>query len=138
MKYIISESQYNRILNEVLVYDNESGELKDKILYPFDRIGNFVKWFTEEYGNYPETQGWAIFDSDTEVPNEKYHSDRKYMGRYVGGYWQIQKLDSPGEDEGLGNVPTDDAADELAKKLGIMVDEYGIVYGYDGMSFLEK
>lgn len=138
MKYIISENQYRDLVNEVLVYNKETGELVDKILYPFDKIGKFVYWFYEEYGEYALTQGWSIFDSDSDAPNEKYFSDRKFNDKLVGGYWQVEKLDNPGEGEGIGYVPNDDVADELAKKLGIMVDEYGVVYGYDGQSFLDE
>ena len=83
---------------------------------------------------YSETQGWAIFDSDTEVPNEKYISEDPR-----GNYWQIQKLDSPGKGEALvGDLKSDMEADEMARKIGLMVDEYGILYGYQGKSFLDE
>jgi hypothetical protein len=83
-------------------------------------------------------QGWAIFDSDTEIPNEKYHSERTLNGKILNGYyWQVQRLDDPGDDEALfGKLQNDFKADDLARKLGLMVDEYGVVYGFDGQSFL--
>jgi hypothetical protein len=111
-----------------------------KIIYPFDKIEKFVKWFNDEYGDYSNKQGWAIFDSDTELPNEKYHSVRNYRGKILNGYyWQIQRLDNPDENEALfGKLSNDLNADRMARKIGIMVDEFGVIYGYDGVSFLEN
>jgi len=122
---------------------DSDGTLQDfefKQKYPFDKIKKFIDWFQREYGDYAAKQGWAIFDSDTEAPNEKYHSERAYGGKILTGYyWQIQRLDSPGEGEALfGKLPNDYKADELAEKLGLMIDEYGVVIGYKGQSFLEK
>ena len=115
-------------------------ELNEKIIYPFDKIGKLVSWFNDEYGDYPNKQGWAIFDSDTELPNEKYHSVRNYKGKTLNGYyWQVQRLDNPGEGEALfGRLYNDFDADRMARKLGLMVDEFGVIYGYDGVSFLEN
>ena len=115
-------------------------ELNEKIIYPFDKIGKLVSWFNDEYGDYPNKQGWAIFDSDTELPNEKYHSVRNYKGKTLNGYyWQVQRLDNPEEGEALfGRLYNDFDADRMARKLGLMVDEFGVIYGYDGVSFLEN
>lgn len=100
-----------------------------KIFYPFKTIKHFIEWFNEEYKGYAEAQGWSIFDSDTNAPNKKYVSN--------GNYWQIQKLDAPGAGEALiGNLSSDDDADIMAKKLGLMIDEYGVIYGWEGTSFL--
>lgn len=123
-------------------YVDEKGNLIDfdeKIFYDFDKIGKFVKWFQSEYGDYATKQGWAIFDSDTEIPNQKYRSQRTYQGKILTGYyWQVQRLDNPGEGEALfGRLENDFKADDLARKLGLMVDEYGVVYGWDGTSFLD-
>ncbi len=128
-----------KFLNEA--YIDQDGELKDfdfKVFYDFDKIKKFVDWFQSEYGDYALKQGWSIFDSDTEEPNEKYHSERTYKGKKLNGYyWQVQRLDSPEDDEALfGKLKNDYAADDLARKLGLMVDEYGVVYGWDGKSFL--
>jgi len=115
-------------------------ELNEKIIYPFDKIGKLVNWFNDEYGDYPNKQGWAIFDSDTELPNEKYHSIRNYKGKTLNGYyWQVQRLDNPEEGEALfGRLYNDFDADRMARKLGLMVDEFGVIYGYDGVSFLDN
>lgn len=123
-------------------YLDKEGNLKDfndKIFYDFDKIKKFVDWFQSEYSDYANKQGWAIFDSDTEIPNEKYYSERTYMGKRLSGYyWQVQRLDNPADDEALfGKLGSDLIADNLARKLGLMVDEYGVVYGWKGQSFLE-
>lgn len=131
-------------LNEA--YVDEQGNLRDfdsqdqpeKIFYDFDKIKKFVDWFQSEYSEYTTKQGWAIFDSDTEIPNKKYHSERTLNGKILNGYyWQVQRLDDPGDDEALfGKLQNDFNADDLARKLGLMVDEYGVVYGWDSQSFL--
>lgn len=120
-------------------YVDVDGNINYKILYDYDKIKKFVDWFQSEYSDYTHKQGWAIFDSDTESPNVKYHSIRKYNGKILNSYyWQVQRLDSPGEEEALfGRLPNDYKADELARKLGLMVDEYGVVYGWNGQSFLD-
>jgi len=124
------------IATKISDFLNES-YIGNKIFYDFDKIERFIKWFQDEYLDYTNRQGWAIFDSDTEEPN-KYHSERTLNGEKVNGfYWQVQKLDNPGDDEALfGELESDSKAIELAEKLGLMVDEYGIVYGWDGQSFL--
>ena len=136
--------KWKQFLNEA--YIDEQGNLRDfdfqdkpeKIFYDFDKIKKFVDLFQSEYSEYTTKQGWAIFDSDTEIPNEKYHSVRTLNGKKLNGYyWQVQRLDDPGDDEALfGKLQNDFKADDLARKLGLMVDEYGVVYGFDGQSFL--
>lgn len=129
------EKEKIRVTEDMKVDD--WGRLHDedtKILYPYKKIGKFVDWFQKEWGDYANKQGWAIFDSDTEVPNTKYKHvpDNKYHS-----YYQVQKLDSPEEGEALfGKLKDDYKADELAKRIGLMVDEFGVVIGWDGESFL--
>jgi hypothetical protein len=36
----------------------------------------------------------------------------------------------------FGRLKSDLVADELAKKTGLMLDEYGVVIGWNGESFL--
>lgn len=108
---------------------------EEKILYPYKKISKFVDWFQKEWGDYATKQGWAIFDSDTEISHQKYKFEpsNKFMSVF-----QVQRLDSPDEGEALfGRLKNDYAADDLAKKLGLMLDEFGIVIGWDGESFLE-
>ena len=137
MKYIITESQYNRIIKEDMKVDS-FGRLQDeesKILYPYKKIGKFVDWFQEEYGDYATKQGWGIFDSDTEVPHIKYKFEPSNKNMSV---YQVQRFDDPEEGQAqFGKLKDDYQADDLARKLGVMVDEYGVVTGWDGQSFLE-
>jgi hypothetical protein len=138
LKQII-KTTIREFLNEA--YIDKDGNLKDfdvKLFYDFDKIKKFIVWFQTEYGDYASKQGWAVFDSDTEEPNEKYHSERTLKGKKLNGYyWQVQRLDSPSDDEALfGKLRNDYKAEDLARKLGLMVDEYGVVYGFDGQSFL--
>ena len=128
------------VINESMYIDSW-GRLHDedeKILYPFDKISKFVNWFQEEYGDYTTKQGWGIFDSDTEAPNVKYRSERTFGGKVLNGYyWQVQRLDNPDEGEALlGKLKNDYQADELAKKLGLMLDEFGVVIGWQGQLFI--
>lgn len=137
MKFIITESQYNRLVNEDMKVDS-FGRLQDeetKILYPYNKIGKLVDWFQSEYGDYAEKQGWSIFDSDTEVPHIKYKFEPSNKNKSV---YQVQRFDDPEEGQALfGRLKNDYEADDLARKLGLMVDEYGVVIGWDGQSFLE-
>ncbi len=119
------------------MYVDEWGRLhyeEEKIIYPFKKISKFVDWFQQEYKDYAAKQGWAIFDSDTEVPNIKYkhEPDNKRWS-----YFQVQRLDNPAEDEALfGRLSDDMQADELAKKLGLVLDEFGVIIGWKGQLFI--
>ena len=107
---------------------------ENKIIYPYKKISKFVDWFQKEYGDYTIKQGWAIFDSDTELPRikYKYEPDNKWKSVF-----QVQRLDNPEEGEALiGKLKDDHQADELAKKLGLMLDEFGVVIGWDGQLFI--
>lgn len=113
------------------LHDEES-----KIVYPHKKIGKFVDWFQKEYGDYASKQGWAIFDSDTELPNTKYKSE---SGNKFHSYYQVQRLDSPEEGEALfGKLKNDHQADVLAKKLGLVLDEFGVVIGWNGENFITE
>ena len=119
------------------MYVDEWGRLhyeEEKIIYPFKKISKFVDWFQQEYKDYAAKQGWAIFDSDTEVPNIKYkhEPDNKRWS-----YFQVQRLDNPAEDEALfGRLSDDMQADELAKKLGLVLDEFGVIIGWKDQLFI--
>jgi hypothetical protein len=119
------------------MYVDEWGRLhyeEEKIIYPFKKISKFVDWFQQEYKDYAAKQGWAIFDSDTEVPNIKYkhEPDNKRWS-----YFQVQRLDNPAEDEALfGKLSDDMQADELAKKLGLVLDEFGVIIGWKDQLFI--
>jgi len=127
MMGLINESMYidswGRLHNE-----------EDKIIYPYKKISKFVDWFQKEYGDYTTKQGWAIFDSDTELPRIKYNYEPDNKWKSV---FQVQRLDNPQEGEALmGQLKDDSQADELAKKLGLMLDEFGVVIGWDNQLFI--
>lgn len=98
-----------------------------KIIYPYTQIRYFIDWFQNFYYKTTEKQGWSIFDSDSSQPQEKYISD---SGKYQN-FWQIEAIDE------LEILKSDLDADKLAIKMGLMIDEYGVVIGYNDVSFLE-
>jgi hypothetical protein len=106
-------------------FENTNNE---KIIYPYNQIKYFVDWFQNFFSKKAEEQGWGIFDSDTSQPLEKYISD---SGKYQR-FWQIESIDE------LELLKSDLDADKLAKKMGLMLDEYGLVIGYNGISFLDN
>lgn len=116
-KYFENGNKRINVLNE-----NNS----NKIIYPYNEMESFINWFNKNYYKIAEEQGWGIFDSDTEVPTKKYISNDSYRG----AFWQIQHYDDL-----LLNSDTE--ADELARSMGLMIDEYGLIIGFDGVSFIE-
>lgn len=109
-----------------------------KIDYPYYKIEKLVDYYKEEFEDYMNKQGWDIFQSDSPSLNNKYNSDNN------GYFWQVQVIDEPYGEAGfyseLGNaligITTDQEAFELARKTGLMVDELGAVYGFQGNSLL--
>jgi hypothetical protein len=111
------------------LHDEES-----KIVYPYKRIAKFVNWFDKEYGDYAQKQGWFIVTSDTEVPKIRYKPED---GNKFNLFFQVQRIDDPMEGEALfGKLKNDHEADELAKKLGLVLDEHGVVIGWDNEIFI--
>lgn len=105
---------------------------ENKTVYPYQKIRKFVDWFSSEYGDYMNKQGWAIFSADPEVT--KYDTSD-------GLFWQVQVIDDPeefydSEGNALIGISTDQEAWDRAAKLGIMLDEYGIIIGYNGNLFI--
>jgi len=118
-KYFENGNKRINVLNE-----NNS----NKIIYPYDEMKSFINWFNKNYYKIAEEQGWGIFSSDTETPEKEYISnDSSLYGRC---FWQIQHYDDL-----LLNSDTE--ADELARSMGLMIDEYGLIIGFDGVSFIE-
>lgn len=115
------------------------GRLHDednKITYPYKKIAKFLKWYEQEWGSYAEEQGWFIVTSDTDTPKIKYKAEE---GNKYNLFFQVQRIDDPMEGEAkFGRLKNDSEADELAKKTGLMLDEFGVVIGWEGESFLDK
>ena len=57
-----------KLFEDFSEFNNKEG----KIIYDFDKVTKLINYFNSEYEDYPNKQGWGIFDSDTEIPNEKY------------------------------------------------------------------
>jgi hypothetical protein len=113
------------------------GRLHDedvKITYPYKKIARFLNWFEKEWGNYAEEQGWFIVTSDTDLPKVKYKAEE---GNKYNLFFQVQRIDDPMEGEALtGKLKNDLEAEELAKKIGLVLDEYGVVIGWQNDIFI--
>ena len=125
-----------KILREEMNVD-DFGRLHDeesKKEYPYKRIAKLVKWFDSEYGNYASKQGWSIFTSDSHLPKIKYKNEPENKYNL---FFQVQRIDDPIEGEAIGGrLKNDSEAIELAKKLGLLLDEYGVIIGWDGESYI--
>ena len=114
---------------------DSSGRLRDessKILYPYEKISKFVEWFRDEWGDYVRKQGWDIFLSDSSEPTEKYT-----LKSEMAGFFMVERIDDPIQGEGLfGRLKSDIQAEELAKKIGLVLDEYGVVIGWQDDIFI--
>lgn len=117
----------------------KDGKLGDfeKIFYDFDEVRKFVEWFRENNQNEARKQGWDIFETNTSKPNEKYFSLRQIDGNPVEGHYYVVKRiknTTEGETSSRG-LKNDHEAKQLAEKMKIMVDEYGVIYGFKGWEF---
>ena len=136
MKEYLNSKFGSYVIYESMKVD-DWGRLHDeeaKIIYPYKKIAKFVNWFDKEYGDYAQKQGWFIVTSDTDTPKVRYKPEE---GNKYNLFFQVQRIDDPMEGEALfGKLKSDLVADELAKKLGIELDEFGVVIGWKGESFL--
>ena len=99
-----------------------------KPFYDPIEIKHFIDWFVDANKDKMEEEGWLISYASLDIPS--YYNNLQYSN-HRGEFWQIQKDD---ESEIL---ETDGDAERIAKKHRIMFDEYGIVIGYDDISFFE-
>lgn len=108
-------------------------EKEKRIIYLEDAAEQFVSWFSENFSRQVAQQGWLISWSSPEAPNEKYVNPTSQ-----GHFFMVERIDEPEEDEALnGKLATDLDAETFARHMGIMVDEYGVVYGYKGQLFIK-
>jgi len=116
-----------------------SENLNSKQLYLYNEIRYFVDWFNDVYREVANSEGWDIFDSDflsllapvalfSQVDVQTAEPSTVYYGKK---FWQIQRFD-----EAILN--SDHDADNLAKEIGIILDPYGVVIGFNGINFLEN
>ena len=74
-----------------------------------------------------EDEGWFISYSSAMNITDKYNVS--YSNK-VGDFWQVQKDDT-------SDLIDDMEAEQYAKKYGLLIDDYGVVIGYNNVSFLE-
>lgn len=136
----MKEFLYNKFGSYVIYESMEVddwGRLHDddsKIVYPYSRIAKFVTWFDKEFGDYAAKQGWFIVSSDSDAPKIRYKPED---GNKFNLFFQVQRIDDPMEGEALfGRLKNDHQADELAKKIGLVLDEYGVVIGWENEIFI--
>jgi hypothetical protein len=100
-----------------------------KLYYPTEQIEEYIEPYRLKImkdESWPE-EGWEIFQCDTNIPDEKYiHPVKLYKKTNInyGYYLQTQHIAD------VGKLHDDIEADIEARKLGFIVDEYGIVQGY--------
>lgn len=110
--------------------------MEKRIIYPYDKIAHYVNFINTVYENIMKEQGWIIVTSGTILPNERYISTDKF-----GDYWQVQRIDEYEDESGKPVFPIlhdDTKAWELAKKIGLILDEDGIVIGFRNKNFLKS
>jgi len=102
--------------------------IKNKPIYSVDLIHPFINYFYNMYEIKMEEEGWFVsYASGMSIP---IGYDVPYSNR-VGSFWQVQK------DDNSDLIENDIEAEKIAKSCGLMLDDYGVVIGYNGVSFLE-
>jgi hypothetical protein len=110
------------MITKFKIFENNKPDYPDVLLVPF------INWFYDNYGDRMEDEGWLIlYASGLDMP---FDSAVLYSNT-VGDFWQVQRND----DSDL--IENDIEAVKLAKKSGLILDNYGIIIGYNGVSFLE-
>ena len=100
----------------------------DKKLYPFEILTPFINWFGNVNRDIMKKEGWIISYSDFDSSN---FSLPKFNFNKVSGYWQVQRND----DDDI--IEDDIAAEKLAKEHGLLMDDEGVVIGYNDISFID-
>lgn len=98
------------------------------LYYNVDLFEPFIDWFYSIYSDKMKDEGWLIsYAYGLSIPDEYIVP---YKNRF-GDFWQIERND----DDNL--ISNDIEAEKCAKKYGLLIDDYGVVIGYNGVSFLE-
>ncbi len=136
MKQFLNDKFGSYVIYESMKVD-DFGRLHDddsKIVYPYSKIAKFVTWFDKEFGDYAAKQGWFIVSSDSDVPKIRYQPED---GNKFNLFFQVQRIDDPMDGEALfGRLKNDQEAYELAKKIGLVLDENGVVIGWENEIFI--
>jgi hypothetical protein len=100
----------------------------DKPHYDFELFKPFIELFFKCFEDDMVREGWTICYSQEDIPGNIVieYSNRK------GTFWQVQK------DFESNLLNSDEDADVYAKNCGLLIDGFGVVIGYDNISFLEN
>jgi len=101
--------------------------LENKPYYSVELFAPFINWFYDNFHTQMEDEGWFISYSSAMNITDKYNVS--YSNK-VGDFWQVQKDDT-------SDLIDDMEAEQYAKKYGLLIDDYGVVIGYNNVSFLE-
>ncbi|MEK6828580.1 MAG: GNAT family N-acetyltransferase [Nanoarchaeota archaeon] len=113
------------------------GELIDfdkRFTYPYEEIWNQIKHYVIDNEKRWKQFGWIISDAD--YPSDKYKSYNEH-----GTFLKVEKIDdfAGGWDLPILDIlNSDEDAYERAKKEGFIVDENGIVIGFNGVNFVDQ
>jgi len=99
----------------------------DKPYYDCELFKPFIKLFYDCFEDDMNREGWTICQAPVDIPEHLYTS---YYNRR-GQFFQIQT------DFDTRILDIDEEADEYARKYNLFIDEYGILLGYNNISFLE-
>jgi len=117
---------------------NSDGKLKRFYFgkkYDYEKMDELIKGFKNEYGeHYNLKQGWEFFHNEPREQHEGIYKSKNII--------EIQSIDDPedwSKDYGVYvlELKDDIEAWEAAKKVGFMIDDQGVVYGYEGITCLE-
>lgn len=102
--------------------------------YPYDEIWKSIKDYVRENEKTWMQFGWIISDSD--FPTDKYKSYGDF-----GTFFRVEKIDdfAGGWDTPILDIlNSDEEAWEKAKKVGFILDEDGIILGFDGVNLVDQ
>jgi len=102
--------------------------LENKPYYSVELFKPFIDLFFSFFQYDMIKEGWTICETTMEIPDK---FDISYSNR-KGSYWQVQ------QDFETHIIDDDEDADKIAITYGLLIDSYGIILGYNEVSFLEN
>ena len=97
------------------------------IEYPYDKMKKFVEWFNFLYKDRTKKENWGIFT----------HMSPRYLSKSQIGNNATWSVNARAPMANIMTSSDDRMAHKKAKDFGLMLDEKGVVIGYDNISFLE-
>jgi len=95
-----------------------------KLIYPVKELEDFIHPIERANIKRLNKEGWLISHSYTSEPNVKYINGSDRIKKKLDHYLQTEK------DDEADILSTDLIADDLARKVGFIVDEFGVVQGF--------